>query len=65
MKNVTIGNLDKVLGLIKISSPYIDFYCQQHSKIFTISGSTLKTIIIILRYLSIGLIATLAVQPAV
>ena len=34
MKNVTVGNLYKVLGLIKISSPYIDFYCQQHSKIF-------------------------------
>ena len=33
MKNVTIGNLDKVLSPIKISSPHIDFYCQQHSKI--------------------------------
>ena len=33
MKNVTIGNLDKVLSIIKISIPYIDFYCQQHSEI--------------------------------
>ena len=34
MKNFTIGNLDKVLSIIKISSPYIDFIASNILKFY-------------------------------